>query len=105
LHNFKNKVNDLGLAFAGKVGPGALLDFGPALALQRRGARLRQLLRLLLPAHAYSYLSGDLHEDANARFNVTIFNLIIYKQHMTTMKSMVGHIHLTQTHTWYNLSI
>jgi hypothetical protein len=41
-----------------------LLDFGPRLALQRRGARLCQLLRLLLPAHAYSYRSGDLHEDA-----------------------------------------
>jgi hypothetical protein len=27
---------------------------GPSLALQRHGARLRQLLRLLLPAHAYS---------------------------------------------------
>jgi hypothetical protein len=70
--NFKNRVNDPGLAFDGKVGLGpfwALLDFGPGLALQRRGARLRQLLRLLLPAHAYSYCSGDLHEDANARFN------------------------------------
>jgi hypothetical protein len=49
--------------------PWALLDFGPCLALQRRGARLRQLLRLLLLAHAYSYRLGDLHEDANARFN------------------------------------
>jgi hypothetical protein len=47
------------------LGPSGL---GPGLALQRRGARLRQLLRLL-PAHAYSYRSGDLHEDANARFN------------------------------------
>jgi hypothetical protein len=46
----------------------ALLDFGPGLALQRRGARLRQLLRLLLPAHVYNYRSRDLHEDANARF-------------------------------------
>jgi hypothetical protein len=45
------------------------LDVGPGLALQRHGARLRQLLRLLLPAHVYSYRSGDLHEDANARFN------------------------------------
>jgi hypothetical protein len=25
---------------------------------------VRQLLRLLLPAHAYNYRSGDLHEDA-----------------------------------------
>jgi hypothetical protein len=41
---------------------------GPGLALQRRGARLRQLLRLLRPAHAYSYRSGGLHEDASARF-------------------------------------
>jgi hypothetical protein len=49
--------------------PWALMDFGPGLALQRRGACLRQLLRLLLPAHAYSYRSEDLHEDANARFN------------------------------------
>jgi hypothetical protein len=47
------------------LGPSRL---GPGLALQRRGARLRQLLRLLRPAHAYSYRSGDLHEDANARF-------------------------------------
>jgi hypothetical protein len=47
----------------------ALLDFGPGLALQRRVARLRQLLRLLHPAHAYNYRSRDLHEDANARFN------------------------------------
>jgi hypothetical protein len=44
------------------LGPSGL---GPGLALQRRGARLRQLLR---PAHAYSYRLGDLHEDANARF-------------------------------------
>jgi hypothetical protein len=43
------------------LGPSGL---GPGLALQRRGARLRQLLRLLLPAHAYSYSSEDLHEDA-----------------------------------------
>jgi hypothetical protein len=43
------------------LGPSGL---GPGLALQRRGAHLRQLLRLLLPAHAYSYCSGDLHEDA-----------------------------------------
>jgi hypothetical protein len=48
------------------LGPSGL---GPGLALQRRGARLRQLLRLLLPAHAYNYRSGHLHEDANARFN------------------------------------
>jgi hypothetical protein len=47
----------------------ALLDFGPRLALPRRGARLCQLLHLLLPAHVYSNRSGDLHEDANARFN------------------------------------
>jgi hypothetical protein len=47
------------------LGPSGL---GPGLALQRRGARLRQLLRLLRPAHAYSYRSGGLHEDANARF-------------------------------------
>jgi hypothetical protein len=48
------------------LGPSGL---GPGLALQRRGARLRQLLRLLRPAHTYSYRSGDLHEDASARFN------------------------------------
>jgi hypothetical protein len=53
----------------GLFGPWALLDFGPCLALQRRGARLRQLFRLLLPAHAYSYRRKDLHEDANAKFN------------------------------------
>jgi hypothetical protein len=47
--------------------PLALLDFGPGLALQRRSARPRQLLRLLLPAQAYSYRREDLHEDANAR--------------------------------------
>jgi hypothetical protein len=47
----------------------ALLDFGPGLALQRRSARSRQLLRLLLPARAYSYRREDLHEDASARFN------------------------------------
>jgi hypothetical protein len=47
------------------LGPSGL---GPGLSLQRRGARLRQLLRLLRPAHAYSYRSGDLHEDANVRF-------------------------------------
>jgi hypothetical protein len=45
------------------------LDVGPGLALQRRGARLRQLLCLLLPAHAYSYRRKGLHEDAIARFN------------------------------------
>jgi hypothetical protein len=48
------------------LGPSGL---GPGLTLQRRGARLRQLLRLLPPAHAYNYRSGDLHKDANARFN------------------------------------
>jgi hypothetical protein len=51
------------------LGPSGL---GPGLALQRRGARLRQvlrLLRLLRPAHAYSYRRKDLHEDAIARFN------------------------------------
>jgi hypothetical protein len=48
------------------LGPSGL---GPGLALQRRGARLRQLLRLLLPAQAYNYRRKDLHEDANARFN------------------------------------
>jgi hypothetical protein len=42
----------------------ALLDFGPGLALQRRSARLRQLLCLLLPPHAYSYYRKDLHEGA-----------------------------------------
>jgi hypothetical protein len=47
----------------------ALPDFGPGLALQRCSAHLRQLLRLLLSAHAYSYRRDDLHEDANARFN------------------------------------
>jgi hypothetical protein len=41
---------------------------GPGLALQRRSAHLRQLLRLL-PVHAYNYRREDLHEDANARFN------------------------------------
>jgi hypothetical protein len=40
----------------------------------------------------------------NTRLKLTIFNLINYKQHMTTMKSMVGHIHLNR-HIWYNLSI
>jgi hypothetical protein len=49
--------------------PWALLDFGPCLALQRRSAHLRQLLRLLLLSLAYSYRREDLHEDANARFN------------------------------------
>jgi hypothetical protein len=44
--------------------PWALLDFGPGISLQRRGARLHQLLRLLLPAHAYSYRRKDLHKDA-----------------------------------------
>jgi hypothetical protein len=48
------------------LGPSGL---GPGLALRRCGARPRQLLCLLRPAHAYSYRSGDLHEDANARFN------------------------------------
>jgi hypothetical protein len=48
--------------------PWVLLDFGPGLALQRRSARLCQLLRLLLPAQAYKYRREDLHEDANARF-------------------------------------
>jgi hypothetical protein len=47
------------------LGPSGL---SPGLALQRRGARLRQLLRLLRPAHAYSYRSEGLHEDASARF-------------------------------------
>jgi hypothetical protein len=42
---------------------------GPGLALQRRHAHLRQLLRLLLQAHAYNYRREDLHEDANARLN------------------------------------
>jgi hypothetical protein len=42
----------------------ARLALGPGLAPQRRGARFRQLLHLLLVAHAYSYRSGDLHEDA-----------------------------------------
>jgi hypothetical protein len=58
------------------LGPSGL---GPGLALQRRGARLRQLLCLLRPAHAYSYRSEDLHEDANARF-IEDFNLINHKQ-------------------------
>jgi hypothetical protein len=58
----------LGLPLMARLafGPSGL---GPGLELQRRGARLRQLLHLLLPAHTYSYRSGDLHEDANARFN------------------------------------
>jgi hypothetical protein len=47
------------------LGPSGL---GPGLALQRRGARLRQLLRVLLPARAYAYWQKDLHEDANVRF-------------------------------------
>jgi hypothetical protein len=48
------------------LGPSGL---GPGLVLQRRGARLRPLLCLLLPAHVYNYHQKDLHEDANARFN------------------------------------
>jgi hypothetical protein len=47
----------------------ALLNFGSGLALQRHSARLRQLLRVLLPAHTYNYRREDLHKDANARFN------------------------------------
>jgi hypothetical protein len=38
--NFKNRINDPGLAFDGGW-RWALLDFGLGLALQRRGARLR----------------------------------------------------------------
>jgi hypothetical protein len=49
--------------------PLALLDFGLGLALQRRRAHPRQLLRLRLPARAYSYRQEDLHEDASARLN------------------------------------
>jgi hypothetical protein len=37
--------------------------------LRPRTATHRQHLRLLLPARAYIYRRGDLHEDANARFN------------------------------------
>jgi hypothetical protein len=55
---FKNKVNDPGLAFDGKVGLGPFWTL-VQVSLQRRGARLRQLLRLLLPAHAYSYRRKD----------------------------------------------
>jgi hypothetical protein len=46
-----------------------LVDFGTGLALQRRSARLHQLLRLLLLARVYSYRREDLHKDAYARFN------------------------------------
>jgi hypothetical protein len=60
------------------LGPSGL---GPGLALQRRGARLRQLLR---PAHAYSYRSGDLHEDAMQDL-IDDFNLINHKQQMRTL--------------------
>jgi hypothetical protein len=49
--------------------PWALLDFGPDLELRPRTAALRQHLRLLLLARAYSYRREDLHEDANARIH------------------------------------
>jgi hypothetical protein len=47
----------------------AKMALGPSrpsssLALQRCSARPRQLLHLLLPAHAYSYRREDLHKDA-----------------------------------------
>jgi hypothetical protein len=58
-----------GLAFAGKVGPEVLLDFGSGPELRPHTTTHRQHLRLLLPARAYSYRREDLHEDANAIFN------------------------------------
>jgi hypothetical protein len=66
---FKDRVNDLGACPRWQGWSWALLDLGPGLALQRRSARLRQLLRLLIPAQAYGYRREDLHEFAMQDLN------------------------------------
>jgi hypothetical protein len=62
--NFRNRVNDPGLAFVGKVWPWALLDLGPGLELRPCTAALCRHLRSLLPARTSVYRRNDLHEDA-----------------------------------------
>jgi hypothetical protein len=64
----KDRVNDPGLAFAGKVGLRPFWTLVQVLSYVHV-LQLTYSLRLLLPARAYIYRREDLHEDANARFN------------------------------------
>jgi hypothetical protein len=64
----KDGVNDLGLAFAGKIDLGPFWSWVPVLSYRPRTAALRQHLRFHPPARAYVYRRKDLHEDANAGF-------------------------------------
>jgi hypothetical protein len=64
------------------LGPSGL---DPGLELRPRTAALRQHIRLLLPAQAYNSCQEDLHEDANARFSLSILNLTNYNLQIKTM--------------------
>jgi hypothetical protein len=67
--NFKNRVNDLGLAFDGKVGLGPFWTLVQVLLYNNVVHVSVSSSVSSFRHHAYSYRSGDLHEDANARFN------------------------------------
>jgi hypothetical protein len=63
VHKFKNKVNDPGLAFTGKVGLWPFWTLVQVL-LYNDVVYVPVSSSVLLPTHAYIYCLGDLHENA-----------------------------------------
>jgi hypothetical protein len=69
-----------------------------------RSARLRQLLRLLLPARAYGYRQEDLHEDAMQNL-IDGSHLINYQTTYDNHEEYDWPYSPWQTHSWYILPI
>jgi hypothetical protein len=93
--NFKNRVNDPGLAFDGKVGLGPFWTLVQVL-LYNDVVHVSVSSSVSSFRHTRTATTREIYTRMQMQDLIDDFNLIIYKQHMTTMKSIVGHIHLNK---------
>jgi hypothetical protein len=98
----KDRVNDSGLDFAGKVGLGPFWTWSRSLATSTYGSS--SLAPSSPPSSTSIYLpSGRSTRSCKCKIYLTIFNLINYKQQMTIMGCMVDHIHLDKKYIQHTL--
>jgi hypothetical protein len=98
LHNFKNKVNDSGLAFVGKIGLGPFWTLVQVLSY----VHVSQLtVSAFVSSFRHEHIAtvGKIYLRMQMQDLIDGFDLINYKQHMTIMGCMVDHIHLDK-HTF-----
>jgi hypothetical protein len=98
----KRRVNDLVLAFAGKVGLGPFWTLVQVLSYVH-------VLQLTMSSFVSSFRHkriatvGKIYTRMQMHDLIDDFNLISYKQHMTTMGCMVDHIHLDNKYIQHTL--